>query len=693
MIACHYGYETDLNEMRQRFPFSITGASLRSLVHVADEIGLSSRAVRIDLDQIRRLQTPAILHWNMIHYVVLKQITKSGRAIIHDPAVGRRSLAREEFSKHFTGVALELSPAVGFQVKRGRATFRINQLWSASRGIPVAVIQVLGLTATLQMLAFVAPFQIQLVIDEAVGKADARLLPILCLAFGLIFVIQAATNALRSWTLTILGNLLGFQLVGNLLRHLLRLPVEFFEKRNIGDILSRLGSTSAIQEALMQGVAAAVLDGAMSIGLSLLLFFYSPVLALIVIGGIGISAAISMASFAFLRARSEEQMIARGTEQTYLMESIRSATIIKLLGVEADREGTWRNLYVRSLNATTRSANVQTITTFAQESVLALQIVLIVWIAGEMILLGSGFSIGMLVAFMSFRQMFADRAMSLSGQLVKFALLGLHLSRISDIVNTPVEEDDPSAGMRQFDGSIELRNVSFQYAMTGPFILKNINLRLKAGDFAAITGPSGGGKTTLLKILLGLYKPTSGEVLLDGRPPSPQDWRAWRTQMGAVMQDDRLFSGTIASNIACFDPATDMARVVTAAEIALIDKDIERMPMRYMSLVGDMGSALSGGQKQRVLLARALYRNPKILFLDEGTANLDEKTERLIVEKLRILPITRIVVAHRPLLLREASRLFEVAAGVVWERAPEVWQNRSETVDDRVLTNSNEVTR
>ncbi len=215
----------------------------------------------------------------------------------------------------------------------------------------------------------------------------------------------------------------------------------------------------------------------------------------------------------------------------------------------------------------------------------------------------------------------------------------------------------------QVVGQIEARNLTFRYGASDPVLIDNCSLTIPHGEFVAITGPSGSGKSTLLKLLLGLYPTDAGEILLDGHVATPALWRTWRAQIGVVAQDDRLLSGTIADNIAFFDPDLQMERVIHAAANSRIHEEILRMPMQYLSLIGDMGSALSGGQRQRILLARALYRDPKVLILDEGTANLDEVTESAIVDLIAGLPITRIVVAHRPALVGRADTVYLLQGG------------------------------
>jgi formylglycine-generating enzyme required for sulfatase activity/ABC-type lipoprotein export system ATPase subunit len=353
----------------------------------------------------------------------------------------------------------------------------------------------------------------------------------------------------------------------------------------------------------------------------------------------------------------EEEIIARSKEQSHLMETIRAAATIKLMGREPERESAWRNLYADVTNAGISVGKYQITAGVVQTLITSLVYVVIVYVAGRLVLAGEGFSVGMLFAFLSFRQTFNDRAIGFINQVTQFRLLGLHLDRLADIVTTMPDPDSVGQNL-DVKGAIRVSQVSFRYGATDQLVLENVNFEVRPGDFIAIIGPSGGGKTTLLKLLLGLYPPTSGHIELDGRRADPELWRIWRKRIGFVAQDDRLLSGTIADNIAFFDPDLDMARVEAAAKAAQVHDDIMQTPMQYLGLIGDMGSTLSGGQRQRVLLARALYAHPSVLFLDEGTANLDEETEAAITRLVADMPITRIVVAHRPALIRRAHRVF-----------------------------------
>lgn len=669
MIGRYHGHDIDLNGLRQRFSLSLTGATLRGLMQMAEQLSLAPRALRVTLEGLPELRLPAILHWDMNHFVVLK--SWDGRhAVIHDPALGRRKLTRAEVSNHFTGVALELAPASGFTSVRARMPVSLRSLWTRSHGFGTAIAQVLALSLVFQVVTFAMPFQIQLVVDDAIGRADSSLLTILALGFGGLALLHAGLEALRDWVLRLLGSMFSYQTVGNIVRHLLRLPVSFFEKRHVGDIMSRIDSTNALQDALTRGMVSAMVDGLMAVIAAFILFLYSPLLALIVALSLAIVLGLGLGFFPFTRRVTEENLIAMAAERSHLIESVRAMPTIRLMGAEIEREGKWRNRYAAVINSSVRIGKLELTLGFLQNAVLGVQTVLVIYLGARMILNADGFSVGMLMAFLSFRQTFSDRALSLVTEIIQFRLLRLHLDRLADIITAEAEniegEHMPAARI-EVRGAVTLREVSFRYGATSPLVLDKISLDIRPGDFIALTGPSGGGKTTLAKLLLGLNRPESGQILLDGQPATPGMWRSWRAQIGVVAQDDQLLSGSIADNIAFFDPDMEMERVIAAAHAACIHDDILRMPMQYLTLVGDMGSALSGGQRQRVLLARALYRQPRLLLLDEGTANLDEETEEHIADLIASLPVTRIVIAHRPALIRRAQRCLVVHGGTLHE--------------------------
>jgi ATP-binding cassette, subfamily B, bacterial CvaB/MchF/RaxB len=383
--------------------------------------------------------------------------------------------------------------------------------------------------------------------------------------------------------------------VGNLIHHMLRLPADFFEKRHVGDILSRVGAVQPIQDAITRRVVASIIDGVMTLIAAGILLFYSVTLGAIVVFAFLLHLGLVFALYPGMRHRMEEEILARAKEQSHLIETVRAATIIKLMGREAERESAWRNLFAEVTNAGISVGKYQISFAFIQTLLSGLVNVIIIFLGARLILAGERFSVGMLFAFLSFRNTFNERAVGLINQLVQFRLLRLHLERLADIVTAVPETETTTAPRLDTKGAIKVRKLSFRYGVADQLVLQDVDLEVAPGDFVAITGPSGGGKTTFLKLLLALHQATSGTIDLDGRRADPELWRAWRAHVGVVSQDDRLLSGTIADNIAFFDPALDMAKVQAAATAAQVHDEIMRTPMQYLSLVGDMGRPCRAG--------------------------------------------------------------------------------------------------
>ncbi len=648
MVASYHGHSVDLNTLRRRHPVSLKGVTLRGLIQVANQMHLACRPLRFEMDGLRQLRLPAIVHWDMNHFVVLREVTSKG-VVIHDPASGAKTVPLAAASKHLTGVALELSPAEGFAPKNERTRLPFQIFWGQMPGMASPLAQVFILSVILELLAIAAPFYMQITVDEVVARGDVDLMLALALGFGLLIAIKVATDALRSHIVLVLQNAVYFQMGARLFHHLVRLPLGFFEKRHIGDVLSRFQSIEPIRNVLAEGVILATIDGIMAIATLTMIFVYSPRLALVVVVALLLYVAVRLAAYRRFRDLNEAVIRAGALENSNFIESARAIQSVKLFNREADREGQWLNRYADTVNARIRLGRAQVQFKTMNAAIFGLENIVTVYLAATLAL-ENAMTVGMIFAFMAYKAQFTGKASTLVEKALEFRLLDLHLERLSDIALSPLERghDRPLAYANPIQGGIELRNVSFRYAETERSVLENVNLKVEAGKFVTIMGPSGGGKTTLLKIMLGLLEPTSGEVLIDGVPLQTVGARVYREQIAAVMQEDQLLSGSIADNICFFDPGFDEERMVTCAQMACVHDEIMAMPMAYNSLIGDMGSSLSGGQKQRVLLARALYKGPKILFLDEGTAHLDVWNERQINERLRRLHITRISVAHRP---------------------------------------------
>lgn len=664
MIANFHGLDIDLGTMRRRLSPSLRGTTLRSLIGLADRIGLASRAVRLPLDQLGNLQVPAILHWNLNHYVVLERV-RGGKALIHNPDGRSTWLPLHEVSGYFTGVALELRPTEEFETGTQRERLRLPQLWRRMTGIKRALSQVLVLSLVLQAFALASPYYMQLAIDNAVPALDSDLLSVLALGFGLFSLIQAIAWLLRSFVLLVAGTTLGFSVASNIARRLFRLPIDWFEKRHTGDILSRFQSVAPIQSMLTQGAVAALIDGTMTILTLLLMFWYSALLASIAIFAYFLYVVVRLVSFSLEREAREAAIITSGKEQTTLIETLHGMTTLRLYGRETLRHALWQTRLTDVVNANVRVSRVQIWQSSANLLIFGLENIASIWLAILLVIDGAGFSIGMVFAYVAYKAQFIQRASALIDQGIAFRMLALHLERLSDIALSPEDQSfGPSIDIEtQLAGRVELRDVFYRYSPGDSLVLCGVDMVVEQGEHVAITGPSGGGKSTLIKLILGLIEPDRGEMLIDGMPLSRFGYKSFHRQVAAVLQEDRLFSGSLADNIALFDERVDMENVISAAKASAIHDDIMNMPMQYETLVGDMGSSLSGGQKQRVLLARALYRKPRILLVDEGTAHLDAAHERMVSAAIRELGITRIIVAHRRETIEMAERILVLEDG------------------------------
>ena len=675
MVANYHGLDVDLGTMRRRFAPSLRGAALKTLIGLADRIGLTPRAVKLPLEQLPNLHVPAVLHWDMNHYVVLERV-KGEKALIHNPDGRSTWMPMSEVSNHFTGVALELRPSSDFQTGKQRERLKLSQLWQRMTGIKRALLQVLVLSLVLQAFVLASPYYMQLAIDQALPALDHDLLTVLALGFGLFTVINAGAALLRSFVLLVAGTSISYGLAANIARRLFRLPIDWFEKRHTGDILSRFQSIGPIQNLLTQGAVGALVDGALAILTLALMLWYSPQLALVAIIAFALYALVRLVSFSFERETQEASIITHGKEQTTLIETLRGMTTLRLFGRETLRHAMWQTKLTDAVNADVRFARIHIWQSTANTLIFGLENVLTVWLAIGYVIDGAGFSVGMVFAYLAYKTQFMQKAAALIDQGIAFKMLGLHLERLSDIA---LSDEDKSFGANadyttDLKGQIELRDVFYRYSPSDPLVLDGVNLTIQPGEHVAITGPSGGGKSTLVKLLLGLVEPEASDVLVDGLPIARFGYKSFHSQVAAVLQEDSLFAGSLADNIALFDDKVDMGRVIAAAAAASIHQDIARMPMHYETLVGDMGSTLSGGQKQRILLARALYRQPRILVMDEGTAHLDVQHEQAVNAAIASMGITRIIIAHRQETIAQAERVLVMIGGKITPRPSEAPQ-------------------
>lgn len=687
MVASAHGHRFSLRDLRLQLPSASRGTSFARLVQDAGALGLGARAVEVGAADLGALRLPAILHWEHRHFLVLQSIGRRGDAVVLDPAAGRRVLTPTQVARSFTGYALEFWPEGEPTLTRTPPSLTLRRYIAATPGFGRAIALLALVSLGLEIAALAAPLLGQWVVDRVIGQKRPELLDTLALLFVGFFALQFVLGWMRGRLAVRFGETLSFEWKRRIFEHLVRLPVRFFAHRHLGDVISRYNATEDIRRTLTSSALEAVLDALFGLAALGIMLTYSPALAGIVVLAVLVYAIVRWVSWDRIRQASEEGFAFSGREHAHLVETLRAITPLKLFGAERERAARWAQLAGEVRERRTRVSILTSTLAAASTLIFGLETVAVFYFGASKVLApDGGMTIGMLVAFVAYKAQFTARMSRFIDHASDFRMLNLHFERLADIADETPEsvDDEPApAGGRDVvpsriepvrdasrDGHgeppvLELRDVWFRYADTDAWILRGVHLRVHAGEMLGIVGPSGSGKSTLLKLLLGLMPPTRGAVLYDGRPIEASGIAAYRKAVAAVMQDDLLLSGSVAQNICFFEAAPDMARVEEAARKAGILDDVRRLPLQFDTEVGDLGNSLSGGQRQRIILARAIYRQPRVLVLDEATSHLDLASERVVSRELGAMALTRIVVAHRPATIRDAHRVLLLEGGVL----------------------------
>lgn len=674
MVADHHGYKLDLYTLRKKFSVSLKGMTLESLIGYAAALDFSTRPLRAEPANLSSLRLPCILHWNLDHFVVLRSVSRSvfgaETFVIVDPAVGERKLTLEEVSCSFTGVVLELLPSPSFQPVEERRKISLADLVGRVFGLRRAVVQLLGLAFALELLAVFGPFFNQIIIDDIVVTGDVSLLNLLLICFGLLMVMQTAVSIFRSWILLRWSASVGVQWATRLLSHLVKLPLSFFERRHMGDIVSRFGSLAYVQSTLSSLFLESLLDVIMVVFASIFMFMYSTTLALATFAAAMLYLILRLSLYPSFKRANHERLLLSAREASFFMETVRGIAPLKLFGVEHDRVQRWQSIKMAVVERDLETQKLDIIFKLASTSISTSRTLLVLYFGARAVIDGE-LSVGMLMAFSSYSMIFSGRVNNLTDLWIRMKMLSLHNDRIAEIALEERElPPETLSDVSRLEPLITLENVRFRYAQGEPWVIDGVNLTLRPNETAVLVGKSGCGKSTLFKIILGLVPPTEGEVLIDGIPINKIGLQAYRQLIGTVMQDDVLLAGSVVDNISFFSPRIDRQHAVDCAQLAGIHAEICAMPMGYETHVGDMGNVLSAGQRQRVLLARALYKRPKILAIDEGTSHLDVSNERRVNHSISGLALTRLIIAHRPETIKTADRVILLHKGKVLELNP-----------------------
>ncbi|ENV2976054.1 colicin V export peptidase/ABC transporter CvaB [Escherichia coli] len=660
MICGHFGKNIDLIYLRRKFNLSARGATLAGINGIAEQLGMATRALSLELDELRVLKTPCILHWDFSHFVVLVSV-KRNRYVLHDPARGIRYISREEMSRYFTGVALEVWPGSEFQSETLQTRISLRSLINSIYGIKRTLAKIFCLSVVIEAINLLMPVGTQLVMDHAIPAGDRGLLTLISAALMFFILLKAATSTLRAWSSLVMSTLINVQWQSGLFDHLLRLPLAFFERRKLGDIQSRFDSLDTLRATFTTSVIGFIMDSIMVVGVFVMMLLYGGYLTWIVLCFTTIYIFIRLVTYGNYRQISEECLVREARAASYFMETLYGIATVKIQGMVGIRGAHWLNMKIDAINSGIKLTRMDLLFGGINTFVTACDQVVILWL-GAGLVIDNQMTIGMFVAFSSFRGQFSERVASLTSFLLQLRIMSLHNERIADIALHEKEEKKPEieivAHMEPI--SLETNGLSYRYDSQSAPIFSALSLSVAPGESVAITGASGAGKTTLMKVLCGLFEPDSGRVLINGIDIRQIGINNYHRMIACVMQDDRLFSGSIRENICGFAEEMDEEWMVECARASHIHDVIMNMPMGYETLIGELGEGLSGGQKQRIFIARALYRKPGILFMDEATSALDSESEHFVNVAIKNMNITRVIIAHRETTLRTVDRVISI---------------------------------
>lgn len=657
MIASYYRKKTNLLAIRQQFGTSSRGATLETLTGIASGLKMGYRALSLEIDEAEKLRLPCIIHWNFNHFVVLVKVS-GNRYTLHDPARGKRVVSREVFAKSFTGVALELWPGSDFVPEKRRTLIRAAELIRNIRGFRSALTKIFLISAVIEGISLLMPVATQLVMDHVIPATDRGLLQLICAGMFILTLSQTFLSLWRSWSLIVIDTLTDVQWKDSLFHHLISLPLAWFDKRKIGDIQSRFQSLDNLRLTYVHDITGCIMNIIITLGAVTMLALYGGWLSLIVLGFTLIYVALRMLTFNRYRELSEESLIQHASAGSFLTETLYGISTVRAQGLAERRRQGWMSQTMAATNASVNVSKFNMLFQLFSAFAAACDNIVILYF-GISLVMEREMTLGAFVAFGSFRMMFTDRLLSLTDIILNFRLQTLHNERVADIALATTEPENGDSGLFCHAGavSITLHDVSYQYDKTSPWILDKISLVVKAGESIAITGPSGCGKSTLMRVMAGLIMPDSGKIEAGGYDIYAVGLNNYRKEISCILQDDRLFAGSIRENITGFSNTVDEEYLEKCTRLSNIHDDLIRLPMGYDTFVGELGEGLSGGQRQRIFIARALYRRPGIIFMDEATSHLDERNEKIINQAIAGLNITRIIIAHRPSTIASADRV------------------------------------
>ncbi len=666
MVLAYHGREVPLQELRRVLAAATHGVSAQALLDVAREHQLRARGVSVELEQLELVPPGSVLFWEFKHFVVLDRVGKDHLDVV-DPAVGRRRFTLDQVRKAFTGVALLFEPTDAFVpggVRGGHLRRFLRQVFEQRSLLGALLVT----TVLLQLFVLALPLLMGMVVETVVPRGDRELLWMLGLGLASVVAMLSLSNGVRGHLLLQCRARFDARLTPTLVEHLLSLPFSFFQQRRPEELTYSLQSALVLRDLLTGSALAILIDAGFVLVGAALLALLSP-------GLFGVAAlVVGLQLAAFLRSRDLQRVYAANQLETQTRaytgagELINGIESLKAMGMEARGAERWTHLYVEMANAELRRSGLSA----TLEAVIATLRVggplVLLWLGAFQVLSGT-LTLGAMLAATSLAAAVLTPVSNLLSQATALETARSNAARLEDILSTAPEASGParSRPAQPLAKGIRFENVAYRYGPLVPPAVQEASFEIRAGELVALVGRSGSGKSTVARLLAGLYLPTSGQIFFDGHPFSELELGWVRRQVGLVPQKPTFFSASIRANIAYFDDSLTLADIEQAARRAGIHDEIAALPMGYDTpLIGD-GANLSGGQRQRIAIARALARQPRLLLLDEATSALDTLAERRLQTELQQLATTRVIVAHRLSTVVQADRILVLDGGKIVE--------------------------
>jgi len=658
MVMASFGRVMDLTVLRERYPTSQQGLSVARLEEIAADEGFLLTAYHSGPDQMAPLKLPGILHWKKSHFVVMTEYRPGKYVVLHDPAIGIRKVEWAEFVASFSGACCELSPLATMQQEVRRERLSLWTLLKKTPGYAGVLGKMAVLAVLLELAVLVSPLFLQLVVDQVVPVNDNGLLWSLGAGFLGLAVIRVLIKLTHGWLGMALTGMLTLTMKVLTFNHMLKLPLVWFEKRGVGAVSARYQSLDHIQSILGQSLLTTVIDAAMMVLMMGVLFAYEWKLALLTLAFAGAGFVLTIGMYGRYALAASEGVAAEAEEQRVLVETITAIPAVKMFGQELRQVKGYHRTVVASTNRMIDMLRVQTWHDTWQTLLAVGGDIIVVAVAASLVMEGK-LSLGVLFGFYAYKQILAGKVSALGQAYFKFRLLSVYTSNVADILLNPTEDQSKSALRVSGRPTLQFEAIKFAYPDCDP-VLRDFHLTVTPGEIVGVTGPSGGGKSTLVKLLTGSLQPASGDIKLDGESLIGRAPREIREHLSVVLQSDHLLTGTVLENITMFEQNPDLERVKQALTDAAVLEEVEALPTGLHTFLMGHAPTFSGGQKQRLMLARAFYKNASVLVLDEATSALDVAKEIHICEAIRAKGLTTLIVAHRQETLARCDRVVRV---------------------------------